>query len=512
MITIHELPALRSLLFFLAGIFLFNYYSPDLTSTLWLSSAVTVLLIMQFRLKPAFAHRYLTGLLHGISFFMLAGIVIGLRNEALHQDHLIHYRHEGKEVEIRATLTQDGVQGRTMSVIGQTTAIKLKDQPWRSCRGQIKLYLQDSLPPDQVLPGTRIIARLRLQHFNPPENPLEFDYGRYMARKQIFHSGYVPTGALEITGSVTNLSRIASICRNAIIERIRSHLGHNEVADISMALLLGKRDYIDESTNESFINTGAVHLLAVSGMHVILIYQNILILLGLFFSRQVLKRSIAVRLLILALIWAYALLAGASPSIIRATIMLSLLITGEMLRRDVLSLNTLCACALLMLMADPLTAWDVGFQLSFFAVAGIILIKPWLDKIVSSERRWFQSIRDLLTVTLAAQLGTLPLVLFYFHQFPIYFILSGLIAVVISDWSIKIGALTLLLGLVPFGLDQLMSKLWYLLTDLLLNVINGINRLPSPVIDQLYFSGWMLLISLAPVSYTHLTLPTKRIV
>lgn len=496
MFTIHELPALRSLLFFSCGLLMFSYI-PELGSTQLLTLTILILLIsiLQVWLRGSYSQRYWQGIYHACIYMLLAGLLMNIHSAGNSESFLGKQLIDGKTIFLSAEIQKDPVAGKNFSTIVESKSYSFDNSNWKRCSGKVQLYFNDSSIASKLLPGTEIIVKTCLKPFSTPKNPEEFDYKKFMASKQIYYQGFT-NGNWHIGEGKLSLASLSSRWRSFIVTQIRKQLGNNEVSDVSLALLIGVREFIDYDTNQSFINTGAVHLLAVSGMHVVLIYQNLLLLFSLFITKSKIHRSKVIKVLAIILIWCFALIAGGSPSIIRAAIMLSLILFGEILQKFALSLNTLCACALVMLLFDPWAIYDVGFQLSFFAVAGIILFKPPLDRLVSTKNKWLRTFRDLITVTIAAQLGTLALVIFYFHQFPIYFLLSGLIAVIISDLCIKIGAITLILSVFHLQLDYITSKLWYFLTDLLLKVISWINQLPSPIIDQVYLNKSMLVISL----------------
>jgi len=302
-----------------------------------------------------------------------------------------------------------------------------------------------------------------------PANLGEFDYRRYLQTHQVYHSHFVHVGQYRVLGYAPLNWPVAISQRTAAVLDgvLRRYVpGRREYA-LGTALVLGFKDDIDHDTKQAYADTGTTHIMAVSGLQVGLLFGALQWLL----ARVPLGGSPARRRLLtaalgLALIWSYAFLTGLSASVLRATVMFTLVILGQAWERQSSLFNTLSAAAFCLLLWNPYLLCDVGFQLSFLAVLSIVYLQPrivrWLDArnfVLDHRRDWHAAARQkatravawladaawqLTALSLAAQVATFPLGLYYFHQFPFNFLLSNLIAVPISSIAVYVGVVLLL--------------------------------------------------------------------
>ncbi|MCB0638019.1 MAG: ComEC/Rec2 family competence protein [Lewinella sp.] len=321
-------------------------------------------------------------------------------------------------------------------------ALRLRNDhgQWEDCQGRLLCYV-DAWPQDELpLPGSRFLGRLSVERLRPPLNPAAFDYADYQARRQVYHRAFVEEGALlMLEAPAWHVRNLAERCRRSLLAVLRRHLapGSPELA-VGAALILGQRDELSDEVRDAYANTGAIHVLAVSGLHVGLVAGGLQWLLA---WGWLARRRWWRLFLTLAGVWGFALITGLSPSVQRAATMFSFLLLGQTLDRRAGVYNALAASALILLCIQPRLLLDVGFQLSYLAVGGIVFFQPIL------YRAWFPPSRPLdyawklTSVSLAAQLTTFPLSLYYFHQFPLYFWLSGLVVVTAASFILGLGIL-----------------------------------------------------------------------
>ncbi len=303
---------------------------------------------------------------------------------------------------------------------------------WHSSDDKILLLLKKSSRPLPEL-GHNIIFKGHLKEIRNFGNPYEFDYKAYMNRAGIYYRAYVDSGDWAVAGlnSSFNIRLKALQWRNVILNYFRQlDMGPPAFAVIS-ALTVGDRTYLDQELKSAYLNTGMIHVLAVSGMHVGLLFW----LLQLITKPLMLWRrgKIARALLVLSVIWIYALITGLTPSVVRASVMFSFWMLGETGNRKVSIYNTISASALFLLVLNPQSLFDVGFQLSYMAVLGIVVFYKDIYNWVIFNNWFLKKGWGIVAVSLSAQLLTLPLTLFYFHQFPNYFILSNIIALPLAS-------------------------------------------------------------------------------
>lgn len=267
-----------------------------------------------------------------------------------------------------------------------------------------------------------------LEPFRNETNPGSFDAEYYYGTHHYVGRAFIASNSVKKCGSRENLAIFFSKWQEKIGQRMKSWLPES-VSGIGVALLLGNKGDIDQEVLESFSNTGAMHVLAVSGLHVGIILILFQYLLG-FFNRWISKKQAI--LFSVVLIWGFGLLSGASPSVIRAVVMFSILALGQLLSRKNNGMNNLILSAIVLLMYDPYYLFDVGFQLSYVALIGIILFQTPIYKLVRIKQKWLDWLWKGSAVGIAATIATTPFMLYWFHQFPNYFLLSSIVVMLLG--------------------------------------------------------------------------------
>lgn len=304
--------------------------------------------------------------------------------------------------------------------------------------GDIVLYFKKNLSSLKLKYGDLISFTSELEPIKAPTNPGEFDYRKYLSYKNIFHQAYIDSGKFRYEGSyVSNLLfDFAVNLRVSLLNTLKENgLAGNEYA-IAAALLLGYDDEISSDLMQAYSHTGTLHVLSVSGLHV-----GILFLVLNFFLRFPKRKyfNLLKTLLIFGVLWFYALLSGLSPSVVRSTIMFSFVLIGTMIGRKGQIYNTLFGSAFIMLLYDPFLLIDAGFQLSYLAVGGIVFFYPYVERWYLPANRFSELIWKMFAVSLSAQIITLPITLYYFHQFPLLFFVANLVVIPLS-YAIMAGA------------------------------------------------------------------------
>lgn len=323
------------------------------------------------------------------------------------------------------------------------------------------------------------------------KNPYEFDYSKYMGDQHIFLQKFATSSEIKLIKKhqandvMSAVYRIRSHFENIIKTQIK---GNQEEA-IILALLLGIKGQLDTELQSAYAAAGAMHVLAVSGLHVSIIY----FLLNWLFRgipNGDLKRFVTPAVSIMSL-WTYALLTGFSPSILRAVTMFSIIIFAKVLDRKGQVFNSLAFSAFILLVVDPSFLFNVGFQLSFLAVAGIVYLYPRLHNIWNTKHPVGEYIWKLICVSLAAQVSTFPLSLYYFHQFPSYFLLANLIVIPVAYIIMILGITLLFAGTYVSWFGQLLE--WFV--SFMNRFVAEISHLKGSVIEWLYiseFQTWLI--------------------
>lgn len=271
-----------------------------------------------------------------------------------------------------------------------------------------------------------LLISSKIKKIYSPLNPHQFDYSMYMKSLGIhnqIHSSY--QSFLNQSKGKLTLRGQASKIRNHFIKKLKeSALTPNEIA-IVQALILGKKKDINKQLYSDYAAAGAIHILAVSGLHVGIIYFILIALLRPL--KRLLKYELIIAIIIVISLWGFAFLTGLSPSVIRAVTMFSFFAFAKAINRETNTINTLFLSYFTLLIINPLWLFHIGFQLSYLAVLSILCLLPLFNKVYCPKNYFARKIWDILTVTLAAQTGVFPLSIYYFHQFPGLFFMTNLI-------------------------------------------------------------------------------------
>ncbi|MDG2369742.1 MAG: ComEC/Rec2 family competence protein [Flavobacteriales bacterium] len=344
--------------------------------------------------------------------------------------------------------------------------------------GRALLYLEKNFESLALLQGDVIEFKTKWNNIKPPQNPGQFNYQRYLKFNHIYCQSFLKSHSWNLVDrNIYNLFTFSNICRNYFLNVIRESGVEGDQFAVVSALSLGYKDELSSQLKHSYSSAGAMHVLAVSGLHVGIVYGLLNFILGFFFP---FKRLIVLKsIIILLCLWLYALLAGLSPSILRATIMVSFIIVGISIKRESSIYNNIAASAFLLLFLNPYIIMQVGFQLSYLAVLGILYYQPKIYNALKFRNYFANKIWVITSVSLAAQLATFPVSLLYFHQFPVYFIFSNLI-VIPAAFVVLVSVLSLLVF-------QFINPLYLLIGSLINQILDYVN-LVVKFIDKSPFS------------------------
>jgi competence protein ComEC len=333
-----------------------------------------------------------------------------------------------------------------------------KDKPWKKATGRVKsIYIgkatiQVDVPlvlfieQGKLIPknGDLLLIPNEIEPIRNAGNPGEFDSEVYWYRKGYFHQAFIGNGLCKRLekGNAGTVSFWLESMRIWLKSQLEKQLDGNELA-IGLALILGDKSLIDGEITANFTNTGAMHVLAVSGLHIGLIMQFLLLVLSQF--HRWVSRNQAI-LLVVVLMWIYAFITGFSPSVIRAVFMFSVLVMAQLLSKAQEPINTLFFTGFLLVLLDPYMVFDIGFQLSFLAMLGIYLFYRPIEQFWYIKNGIGRYLWQGTAVGFAAQLMTTPLSLYYFHQFPNYFILTNIGLMASSGIILGLGMTLFALG------------------------------------------------------------------
>jgi len=389
--------------------------------------------ILHLRPRPDVSMATPSSVLLLLSLFTFGGWYASERHPPNHELHLTHSYRPGDLVSGSIEAVKETRRG--ISIELQTDGL-IRGDSLLPTNGKILAYL----PHDSLKVGDQLLLSADVDTLTAPLNPEVFDYGAYLASQNIYHRSYVDSS--EYVASQGNerfhLRALGERSRDAWFASLQPYLSGDRLA-VAAALIMGKRDLLGAEVRSAYADTGAIHVLAVSGLHVGILALIVLQLLGWLLPRRSPFGWLRTGLAITA-VWYFALVTGLSPSVQRAALMVTIVLLGKQLNRNNSIWNLLAIAALVMLVAEPKQLFQVGFQLSFAAVAGIALFARRLQRMVylPGKLSW---VWDAISVSTAAQLGTLPLSLYYFGQFPLYFMVSGTLVIVFAYGVLALGLL-----------------------------------------------------------------------
>ena len=373
----------------------------------------------------------------------------------------------------------------------------------------LKLRLQRDEASERITVGEGLLIHTIIKKVHAWESG-HFSYRRYMHCQGFTGEAFVNSRhwrgqQVSLKGlSLTERVRLRFLCwRHQLLERYRQWGISDDAYGVLAAMTLGEKSHIDQQLRATYSQVGASHILALSGLHLMIIYGVIALLVS---WRRI---RIVSQVVIVLAIWAFALLTGLSPSILRSASMITLYALLSVGHRQRMSVNTLAFVAMVMVIVNPLSLYDMGFQLSFMAVLAIILINPlfyeWMPAHVRQQHRWLGSLWGLTTVSISAQIGTAPLVAFYFGYFATWFLLTNYIVIplatlvlyltvallTVSWWPLAAGWLSTLLSAVVIFMNRLLE--W--ISTLPCCTIEGIrlSALQTALLYVVIACGWVLL-------------------
>ncbi len=476
----------RTVLFFIGGI-VTGYYQPSLISVSFafvLAGALLVAYVAVARRGRQVRPRPNPGSIALSVVFILGYVHVGLQTESEEEDHLLRCTEE--VFAFRAIVTRfPEERARSWKLEARVDGIYTPH--WQERRGGIVLYFDKSDFPEPFVYGDVLLIRGVPQLPDSARNPRQFDYRRHLALRNIYHQCFVRGDDVHKVGHAPDnvVRKFAYQCRRRAGAVLDRYLSGDRERGVASALVLGVTDGLDNDLLAAYSGTGTMHILAVSGLHISVIYMILLRVLSPLNNSR--RGRWIVAFVSLALLWLYALITGLSPSVLRAVMMFSFLAIAKPWSRSTNVYNTLAVSAFFLLVYDPFLVFSVGFQLSYIAVLGIVHIYPrilhaWQPDHVITVHVW-----KAAAVSISAQLATLPVSLLYFHQFPNYFLVSNLLVVPLSF-------VILVAGLVLIGVSfiSVVAVVIGICLSWIVRLANGIvfamDNLPFAVIDNLYIS------------------------
>lgn len=348
--------------------------------------------------------------------------------------------------------------------------------------------------------GDRIIFKSKLKPISKSSNPEAFDYRKFLMSKGIMCQGYVTekNHFLIKTQSHNIFRQIAENTANFTEATLIKYFKDSTAIGIAEALLIGRKLLISEEIRTAYVNTGAIHVLSVSGLHVA-IFISVFIWLFERINKKGRAWLILKTLSLITIVWFYVVLTGMSPSVVRAGVMVSMYIVGKNFFKNTNTYNLLSLAAIIMLIYNPLYLFQASFQFSYISLLSILYFQPKIKSLWTPPNKFLTFIWNLITVSIAAQILIFPFTVYFFHQFPVYFIISGLIAVPLVTVIIYIGTFVILMEAIFSPLNHIFAYSLESIITFLNKIIHSISSFPYSVISEIWindFSLFLMIISI----------------
>ena len=486
-----QFPLAKITLWFVLGI-LFAFYEnliPRTAFILLFSSSGLFLMACLFSNKMVVQNSYF-GITTFFLSFCLGTTTQVIHNESYQENNYIHQINKANQEDTLEVVLREKIKGSNRN---DRYIALVKRLNGKESRGRILVNILKNPSNAPLSIGSNIQIKGTIFKHQAPTNPNQFDYGRYLKNKSILAQIYAHGNEIKISRSIDqNIWYYADLLRTKIINNLRIHHFKEEELQVISALILGQQQDIAPEILHDYQYAGAIHILSVSGLHV-----GFILLFITFILKPLPKNKIGntIRLVtILISLWGFALLAGLSPSVVRSVTMFSFVTIGLHLKRNTSIFHTLVVSILFILLFQPSFLFDIGFQLSYIALFFILWLQPLLSKLWQPQNKILLYFWDILTVSFAAQIGALPLSIYYFHQFPGLFFVTNLIIIPFLSVIMALGVLLMLLAAFDY-VPRIPAQIVEWSISLLNKIINQIASFEQFIIKDIPFN-WLLLISL----------------
>lgn len=418
-------------------------------------------------------------------FFLLGITLTYARKDNLYASHFSQVL--DAEYMVARVLDVPQEKEKSVSCVVEISSVHKVSQHVKT-QGKAQVYIEKDTASLSLHYGDYIIIKGRLNEITASNNPFQFDFKRYNAMTSIFHNGYLQRERWRSMGvnKVNPIYALGYTWQRVLQETFNHYFKDESVRGVAEAIVFGYKEDLNDDWLEAFSKTGTVHVLAVSGLHVGIIYTllSYLLLLGSSKGRSRVIKSVV----ILFALFLYSLVTGFSPSVSRAAIMFATVIVAKAFQRKTNIYNTLSFACFILLLVNPLNIYNVGFQFSFLAVIGIVLYTDYFKGIWRSSTKTGDKVMTLACVSLAAQLTTFPLGLYYFHQFPNYFIVSNMLVIPCISIVLYLGVFMVVSTFIYQPVAQFLADLAEIYIRFIVQVASYIQELPYAFFENIHIT------------------------
>ena len=492
-----QFPLARIFIGFLFGLLLFRIVSFSRAYVFCaLAIGIIVLVVSSFLSRKNNFYKIVFGV-----FTILISFLIGISTCIIHKEtyNPKHYTNQIRDYEknylvgliVNEKLKSTPKNNRYISII--------KSLDGNESFGKVILNIKKTASEKNIAIGTNLKVQSSIYKNRNPFNPNQFDYSRYLENQEVYAQIYADESQIRIGKNTATIWSLFSNFRTKIIHNLEiSNIKKGEL-NVLIALIVGQQQDISPEVLKDYQYAGAVHILSVSGLHVGFILLFVSFLLKPIPNSK--KGSFIKLLIILISLWVFGILAGLAPSVVRSVAMFSIVAIGNHIRRTVNTYHTLLVSMLIILLFKPSFLFDVGFQLSYLALFFILWLQPILSSIWIPRNKIISYFWDIITVSFAAQIGAMPLSIYYFHQFPGLFFITNLIVLPLLGVIMIVGLIAIIIACfssVPFFI----AKPLELLITFLNYIIHRVASFEDFIIKNISFSYEMLWVSYLVILFT----------
>ncbi|MET3025073.1 ComEC/Rec2 family competence protein [Flavobacterium sp. UW10123] len=430
----------------------------------------------------------LLGVLSYFLSFCIGAFTIISHTEKLQKNNYTHFKSAFEKKQSLTLILREKLKSNDYSdrYIGLIKTISGK-----TYSGKVIVNVQKDSIQNRLIIGNSIKLETVLQQNKPNKNPNQFDYSRYLADKQIYAQIYCQKKEILVNKTIQkDIWYYCAKLHSRIISNLEKSKFNNAEMNVALALILGQQQEISQDIIQDYQYSGATHVLSVSGLHVGFIMLFIAFILKPIPNTK--KGSFIKLASILISLAGFAIISGLSPSVLRSVVMFSFVAIGNHLRRNGNIYHTLLVSILLILLFEPYFLFDVGFQLSYIALFFILWLHPILKNIYKPKHKITVYIWEALTVSFAAQIGTLPLCLYYFHQFPGLFFVTNIIILPVLSFIMIAGIVVMIVAIFtspPLFMTMIFEKSIYLL-NLMIHAVASVDSFVIRDISFNYYHLW----------------------
>lgn len=494
------MPLFRLLIPFITGILIEIFCPFQIEILLWILPVFLFIISLFTFIKKIYRKvsiRWIYGAALNFCVFILGVLLTWLHTEKNESSHF-SYSFPAKEY-IGVLADQLHEKKNSYKTIVELKSIRLKDGDWKNVTGKVLIYLAMDTASAKLKYGDVIMFAALPKEVDPPKNPEQFNYKRFLSFHNVYHQVYLAGNKWKSLNynEGNALRKFSFDLRDRLVDIFKTRIIREQEYGVASALVLGYEDNIDAELINAYSNAGALHVLSVSGMHVGIIFLVFSWMLSWMDKSKWLRHLKFIVLLLF--IWFYAMLTGFSPAVLRSAMMITVVIIGSWSKSSSNIFNTLIVSVFALLLYNPYYITEVGFQLSYLAVFGICYLHPMIAKWFEPSNWLVYSIWQITSVSISAQLMTFPLGLLYFHQFPNLFFISNIVVIPLSTVIIYISILLLFTSWIPVFSTYLAVTCFGLLYALN-NSVLFVEKIPFSIVPDIsisVFETWIIYLLMA---------------